>query len=119
KGRGARTRRPGQACCHFALVGAPSSPACSHGGKGRVWVVAEGVGGLQRQRLDAVRQQAAGRIVIFIGEIQLVGAWLLNWGNKPALGGSSSTGILALRGEEAVGLGDDMKYLSEPSSSML
>lgn len=64
------------------------------------------MGCLQGQGLDAVGQQATGGIVILIRQIQLVGARLLDWWDEPALGRSSGTGVLALRGEEAVGLGN-------------
>lgn len=64
------------------------------------------MGCLQGEGLDAVGQQAAGGIVILIGQIQLVGTRLLDWGDKPTLGRGSSTGVLTLRREEAVGLGN-------------
>lgn len=104
EGWGAWARGPGQARGHLALIRASGAPSCGHGGEGRVGVVAEGVGRLQGQGLDAVGQQAAGGIVILIRQIQLVGARLLDWGDKPALGGGSGAGVLALRREEAVGL---------------
>uniref|UniRef100_G3NFM8 Uncharacterized protein n=1 Tax=Gasterosteus aculeatus TaxID=69293 RepID=G3NFM8_GASAC len=119
KGRGAWTRGPGKASGHLALVRASGAPARSHGGEGRVRVVAEGVGRLQGQGLYAVGQQAAGGIVILVGQVQLVGARLLDRGDEPALGRGRGADVLALRGKEAVGLGDEMKYLSEPSSSRL
>lgn len=64
------------------------------------------MGRLQGQGLDAVGQQATGGIVILIGQIQLVGARLLDWGDKPALGRGSGAGVLALWREKAVGLGN-------------
>lgn len=105
EGWGTRTRGPGQARGHLPLVRASGAPARRHGGKGRVWVVAEGVGRLQGQGLDAVGQQAAGGIVILVGQIQLVGA-RLDRGDEPAMGRGRGADVLALRGEEAVGLGD-------------
>ncbi|CAG5886557.1 unnamed protein product [Menidia menidia] len=104
--RGTGARGPGQACGHFALVRTSGSPTGSHGGKGRVGVVAEGMGRLQGQRLDAVGQQATGGIVILVREVELVGAWLLDRWDKPALGRGGRAGVLALRGQEAVGLGN-------------
>lgn len=111
EGRGARAGRPGQTGGHLALVGAPGAPAGRHGGEGRVGVVAQGVGRLQGQRLDAVGQQAAGRIVIVVGQVQLVGAGLLHRRHEPTLGGGGGrggggAGVLALRRQEAVGLRD-------------
>lgn len=105
EGWGARPRGPGQARGHLALVRASGAPARRHGGEGRVWVVAEGVRCLQGQGLDAVGQQATGGIVILIGQVQLVGARLLDRGDEPALGRGRGTDVLTLRGEEAVGLG--------------
>lgn len=64
------------------------------------------MGRLQGQGLDAVGQQATGGIVILIRQIQFVGARLLDWGDEPALGRGSGAGVLTLRGEEAVGLGN-------------
>lgn len=64
------------------------------------------MGRLQGEGLDAVGQQATGGIVILIGQIQLVGAWLLDGGDEPALSRGSSADVLTLWGEKAVGLGN-------------
>ena len=64
------------------------------------------MGGLKGQGLYAIGEEATGGIVIVIGQVQLVGARLLNRWDEPALGRGGGADVLTLWGQKAVGLGN-------------
>ncbi len=61
---------------------------------------------LQRKRLDAIRQEAGGRVLAVIGQVQFTRhPALLNGPHEPALSRSRAAGrVFALRRKQAVGL---------------